>query len=176
MDQRSRSPPSGSARTSRVMTQNGTLQPQAWRVTRGSRRGVFRRSKPSRCRKSLRDRQFERQIRPTRRAFAIASTGERAPRLRSTPFTWLRTVSFEMLNLLSHLRSRVTAGEKRKRLAFAWAEPWRACGGWLDFFENLGESDTSDHGAVGVLERNRTYCQAHAPPVSARDRHLQLCM
>ena len=37
-----------------------------------------------------------RQIRPTPRAFAIASTRERAPRLRSSPLTWLRTVSLEM--------------------------------------------------------------------------------
>ena len=39
---------------------------------------------------------IERQIRPTPRAFAIASTRERAPRLRSNPLTWLRTVSLEM--------------------------------------------------------------------------------
>src|SRR2546422_842441 len=83
---------------------------------------------------------------------------------------------FGNAHLLSHLRSRVTASEKRERLACAWAEPWHAFGGWLDFFENLGESETSDHGAVGVLERNRTYGDAHTRPVSARDRHLQLCI
>ena len=38
-----------------------------------------------------------RQMRPMRRAFATASTRERAPRLRSTPLTWLRTVSVAML-------------------------------------------------------------------------------
>jgi len=39
----------------------------------------------------------KRQTRPMRRAFATASTRELASRPRSTPFTWLRTVSVVML-------------------------------------------------------------------------------